>query len=229
MEVEALADPDEPPAVDEQLGDGLGRRPLEPELREGLVQRGGRHAGRPELGLDPVGRRLLRGRQAHGVPGSTDLVLVDDENAGRGEALEQREEDALLQAPEPRAQLFLRHPRLERLAGVEGRQRRLGLPPEALRGLGMDVPLAVDDEDAPARHEVLEERAERLGAERRPGPELRRARSTPADALDVRLEDRRGLARLEGPEASRRGPGSAAPSAGATSRSSPPPIVTMGE
>ena len=48
-------------------------------------------------------------------------------------------------------------------------------------------------------------RAERLGAERRPGPELRRPHPAPADALDVGLEDRRRGARLEGPETRREG------------------------
>ena len=62
------------------------------------------------------------------------------------------------------------------------------------------VPLPVDDEDALARHEVPEVAAERLGAERRPRPELRRPHPAPADPLDVGLEDRRRRARLEGPE-----------------------------
>ena len=201
--------------------------PASPSLANASSRVGGATPGRPELGLDPVGRRLLGRRQADRVPGAPDLVLVDDEDAGRREALEEREEDALLEAPEPRPELLLRHPRLERLARVEGGQRRLGLP-------ARDAPPSPRGRTTPGR------RRRRARAPRAPGGDPRsasgpngvRARSSAVrapppptrwmcasrtDAGGPRLEEsgdapaRAGLRRALG---------------GATSRSSPPPSVT---
>ena len=151
----------------------LGRGAREPDLGEGLLEGRRRHPSLPELGLDPIRRGLLGGREADGVVGSAHLVLVDHEDPGGREPLEEREEDPLVEAPEPRPQLLLGHPRLEGLARVERRERRGRLRADLLGGLDVDVPLPVHDEHALPGDQRLEVRPQGLGAERRSAPGAR--------------------------------------------------------
>ena len=214
MEVEPLPDPHEPPALDQELGHGLGRGA--PRARASRTPRPGSAAPprppgtRPRSDPTPPAGPASGGRRAR-------LRRTLSLSTTRTPAAAKRSRSA-------RKTRSSRPPSLVRsssfdIPGLSGsRAWKAASAASASRRTrsavsDVDVPLPVDDEDALARHQVLEVR--------RAAPRGRtavRARSsavrTPpaAHALDVRLENRRRRARLESPEAP--GEGRASPRLG---------------
>src|SRR2546430_3883793 len=124
VEVERLLDPDELPALDEELEELVLVAATHAGAAERLFGTRRRRLGLPELLLDTIHDALLLRRQAHLVGREPDLVPVAREGALGLERGEERREHPLVGAARSHPQLLTRHPGLEWVGAVEGLQGR---------------------------------------------------------------------------------------------------------